>query len=478
MNKIASWNVYIKKSLRILASVAVVTISIFGMTHNLQMSVANETNAPLTSPVTSPVTPTPTESPTGTPVPPSVTPTPTEPPEIIETYFEVNLNVEPDRNTNFRFFPSANLSKRSFVLDDTGSYDDGDLYYSTRIIQVQPLTTYSLKLEIAPASSWYIQDIVCGEGIMITEAPDKNNYYSKTVGFQVAEGMHSGCEFKVSLKSSISVLSFNDINGNGVLNKNEPRNRGRTFSLYQKSTGSLLKTLTTNANGATSSGRIIYKPDTYIMCETLPSGWISTSPSDKHPIYNQPCSEVYMDAAGETASMRFASKLAPTPPVPPVVKAQLIHYLEGVMPYEADPDNYVVVRLGFNVLNESNVPVRIEVNNLMTGWTWYSSILKPEVINTYVEAPLSKNEEFIQFNGCLIYQADPYGRCNYVNGSNDTLAPFNAQGDRAYGFIDVKVKRYTQDVMAQNLISIIISNQDAKLQEYKQQIIPFIIPKR
>ena len=486
-NKVLSRD-YITKTLRVLASAALIVVSAFGMVQNLRISNAGEAQVPVTAPVTSPVTPTVTGIPTGTPVPPSATPTPSEPPEIIETYFEVNLNVDPDHNANFRFYPSINLSKKSFVLDDTGSYDDGDLYYSSRIMQVQPQTTYSLRLEVSPTSTWYIQDVVCGEGIVVMGTSENNNYYRKSIDFQVLEGMHSGCEFKVTMKSSISMLSFNDVNGNGVLNKTEPRNSGRTFALYQKSTGDLLRTLTTNSNGATSSGRIIYKPDTYVICETLPSGWTPTSPSAINPTYGRPCSETYMNAAGDTASMRFGSKLAPSPsPIPtriptptvaPVVKAQLVHYLEGVMPYEADPDNYVLVRVGFDVLNESNVPVRITVNNLMTGWSWYSTILQPVIVDTYVEAPLSKNNEFIQFNGCLIYQEDPYGRCNYVNGQNDTLAPLHNQGDRAYGFIDIKVKRYTDDVMAQNLLSIIVSNQSANLQEYKQQIIPIIIPKK
>lgn len=106
---------------------------------------------------------------------------------------------------------------------------------------------------------------------------------------------------------------FNDVNGNGAWDSDEPTLKDWDITLYTKTANqgvtALLFTETavasakTDANGAYSFGGL--NPGTYKVCETQQGNWSRTYPT------NSDCHEFVIDASGQVVTADFGNKAKP-----------------------------------------------------------------------------------------------------------------------------------------------------------------------
>jgi hypothetical protein len=422
----------------------------------------------------------------------------------------INLNTEPDTAANFQFFPSSTLSSTpSFYLDDTGATPDSDSYTNAKTFTIAANTVAGVQLALKDAqTTWSISNVSCGNTVKVTEAPDTSDKRSQSIFFQLDAQQTGSCTFTVTRNSAITAVLFTDSNGNGIINKNEVRNTNRQVSLYTAD-GTKLMSTTSDDRGIARTGRVLKPHTEYYFCEELPAGWISTMPDGNNPKFpGKNCFGEYFEEGNIVVSTQLGSRLAqvvptptpvptpvptplptttptpmPTPtPVPtPAPKVEIELYQEAVIlrPYEADPANYYFVRMVFEIVNKSNVPVDAQVSNLMTGWTWYPSIFKPRIIDSFVTEQLTRDPNLVTYNGCLIYPGNFDIECSHVTKAPSKLQPFGQNNDRAQGYVDYVVKRpeaNEADVTLSNFMSASVWDSVSSRSTYTQQITPFVIP--
>jgi hypothetical protein len=99
----------------------------------------------------------------------------------------------------------------------------------------------------------------------------------------------------------VTVVKYNDLNGNGQQDAGEPGLPNWAFTVYNA--GGQVASGNTNANG-----EVVFNlaKGTYAICETLTSGWENTEPGTINPTYGQPCASITVgqDAGPLTATIR------------------------------------------------------------------------------------------------------------------------------------------------------------------------------
>jgi hypothetical protein len=100
-----------------------------------------------------------------------------------------------------------------------------------------------------------------------------------------------GLQAGVTVEASISGLKWNDLNGDGIKQSNEPGLQGWTINLYQDDsdgtfepgTDKLYATATTDASGnyifSAAAGTLPVLRGTYFVEEVQQTGWIATAPN-------------------------------------------------------------------------------------------------------------------------------------------------------------------------------------------------------
>lgn len=430
---------------------------------------------------------------------------------------KIQLDTQPDSPLNVRFSPSSTLStKPTFILDDTGTTDDGDQYTNSTTFTIKANTVAGVALQLPEKLvTWSIKDITCTSNVRITEAPDTSDTRMQSVYFTLGQSQTGTCTFTVVRNSAISMILFNDTNGNGLINRGESRIANRPVTLYDANGATILNT-TSSETGIVSTGRILIPNTTYYFCEHLPTNGQSTFPNSVYPQFpGKACYATSFEEGNIVEQVRMGSRLVvvptptptpvptptptpvptatpvptptptlmPTPtPVPtPAPKVEIDFYQEAVIrrPYEADPANYYFVRMVFEIVNKSNVPVDAQVSNLMTGWTWYPSIFKPRIIDSFVTEQLTRDPNLVTYNGCLIYPGTFDIECSHVTKAPSKLQPFGQANDRAQGYVDYVVKRpeaNESDVTLSNFMSASVWDTVSSRSAYTQQITPFVIP--
>ncbi|MBP7768735.1 hypothetical protein KA082_02775 [Candidatus Woesebacteria bacterium] len=135
----------------------------------------------------------------------------------------------------------------------------------------------------------------------------------------------------------------------------------------------------------------------------------------------------------------------PTPTPAPNIEVLSEVVSTSVKPDLADPNNYYLARVSLLVRNTGNVMLsNVQLNELLTGSNWYSSLVKPEVKNFDVGLPLLKNTSF---NGITNPNINKIGTL----AANDNKAGGN---DESTAYFDVRLRRYTQPVTVTNLVSV------------------------
>ena len=420
---------------------------------------------------------------------------------------KIQLDTQPDSPLNVKFSPSSTLSTTpTFILDDTGTTNDGDAYSNSKTFTVKPNTTHGVQLSLPDTlTAWSIKGITCSSNVTITEAPDATDRRIQGVYFKLASAQAGTCTFTVVRNSAITAILFNDLNGNGLLNRGEQRIASRAVSIYTEQ-GDNIANAISSETGVVSTGRILIPNTTYYFCEHLPTNWQSTFAGGVYSQFpGKACYATSFEEGNIVEQVRMGSRIvvapsptptptpvptpSPTPtptPVPtpsptPAPKVEVEFYQEVaiIRPYDADPANYYFVRIAFEIINKSNVQVDAAVHNLMTGWTWYPSIYMPRIIDSFVTEQLTRDPNLVTYNGCLIYPGNFDIECSHVTQSPSKLKPFGQANDRAQGYVDYVVKRpeaNESDVTLSNFMSASVWDTTSRRSAYTQQIKPFVIP--
>jgi hypothetical protein len=208
------------------------------------------------------------------------------------------LDMTPEITSNVRFTGSLG----TFLLDD-GAIDDGDAYTNTKVVNVVP-GSYIVNQRLG--SNWQLADISCTPSAAASTA-----VANKSVTINVVNGDAVTCTFAVQRKVTIQARAYNDLVRNGPnlgrRNANDPYLTDWTMTLYSDPT-------TVISSGVTLSDPISQvhqlrftrlTPGTYVVCATLPAGWVQTSPTTEVSGYpGQPCKNVTL-APGKAAGLLF-----------------------------------------------------------------------------------------------------------------------------------------------------------------------------
>ena len=196
----------------------------------------------------------------------------------------IMLDTQPDSALN-RVFTSDKLPR--FLLDDTNSLSDTDVYTHTKRFTVLP-GSYTFT-EMA-ANGWHLRDILCSPGANATV-----NHATRTVAITVADGEQVTCTFIEQQGGAVAVRSFDDLNGNGLKSANEPYMNGVMLRLYS-APGAVAASETT---ATLVNGSHVYvgysrffnvRPGVYSLCMVPPAGWVATTPTTRMADYdNLPC---------------------------------------------------------------------------------------------------------------------------------------------------------------------------------------------
>jgi hypothetical protein len=194
------------------------------------------------------------------------------------------LDAQPDSGLN-RVFTSDKLPR--FLLDDTNSLSDTDVYTRTKRFTVLP---GSYTFTEAAANGWHLRDILCSPGANATV-----NHATRTVAITVADGDQVTCTFTEQQGGTVVVRSFADLNGNGLKTASEPYTNGVTLRLYSApGTVAASQTTATLVNGGNTyvgySRFSNVRPGVYALCMVPPAGWVATRPATVMTDYdNLPC---------------------------------------------------------------------------------------------------------------------------------------------------------------------------------------------
>ncbi len=195
----------------------------------------------------------------------------------------IALDSQPDSTRNV-FYTTNRLG--SFRLDDPAT-NDGDSFAQAKSFTVTP-GTYVIT-ETA-ASGWFLSGIAC-----TPSAGSSVNLAARRVSVTVAAGANVTCTFTNQRGGNITVIKFNDLNGNGVRSSTEPYLNGWTMRLYSSPTTLVATQVTADfiSGAVTLPGRARFLnviPGNYTICEDQQGGWSNTRPGTTNASYgNRPC---------------------------------------------------------------------------------------------------------------------------------------------------------------------------------------------
>ena len=181
-----------------------------------------------------------------------------------------------------------------FFLDDTET-DDADGIVKTKSYTVAP-GIYNFAQGSFP--SWALMDIQCTGSGQITK-----NMAKRSVAITVNNGDQMNCTFVSQRRVTIEAIKFNDLNGNGAADAQEPTLTPWEFRFF-KSDGSLINHKVTDANGTASQKNMA--PGSFKVCETPKAGWTNTLPSQLDPLLGLPCYSITLQP-GQNASLLFGN---------------------------------------------------------------------------------------------------------------------------------------------------------------------------
>ena len=182
------------------------------------------------------------------------------------------LDMSPEITSNIRFTGSLG----TFFLDD-GAVDDGDLYTNTKVVNVVA-GSYTVNQRLN--DNWLLAGIDC-----TPTSAASTDVTNKSATITVVDGDAVTCTFTAQRKVTIQARAYNDLVRNGTnqgrRNSGDPYLTDWTMTLYSDPT-------TVISSGLTLSDPIsqVHKtrftrltPGTYVVCETLQTGWTLTNPT-------------------------------------------------------------------------------------------------------------------------------------------------------------------------------------------------------
>lgn len=190
----------------------------------------------------------------------------------VGTTITIVKNAQPKANTDFQFHGAFG----SFLLDDAAS-DDGDSAQKSITYNVTP---GEYNFSEATQRGWFLSDISCTGGDFTT------NLRGRTVTVRPKSGEQIVCTFTNQLRGRISVTKYNDLNGNGTQESDEPVLPNWGIQLYGSQFATPIYNLT-NLSGTVTYVNL--QPNSYKVCEVLQPGWSNTQPGTIDPATNQPC---------------------------------------------------------------------------------------------------------------------------------------------------------------------------------------------
>lgn len=235
------------------------------------------TATPTTTPTATPSATGPTATPTVT-FTPSATPTttPTATPEIPPSQARITLllDAQPDSIQNFRFTAAL----ENFQLDDATPDDNDAMQRQQRFIVDPGVYTFTAKTP----KTWFLTAIQCDP--TANGAVDLTN---GTVTITVVAGDDVTCTFVNQRGVTLRTITYQDSNGNGRRNQDEPYLADWQVLLYGEQ-GEALSTQSTNGYGK-ANFNYLAPTQSYELCEMVATPWVNTQPNTLDETLNQPC---------------------------------------------------------------------------------------------------------------------------------------------------------------------------------------------
>ncbi len=146
---------------------------------------------------------------------------------------------------------------------------------------------------------WLMSNIICnaGAGVFV-------NITQRNLQIVLTDGASYSCTFVDQLPGQINAGAFNDLNGDGQRQLNEPYLRGWTMQVFLNPTVPVASGVI-GYNGSASFANL--QANVYTVCEVLPAGWHSTNPAAINPMYGKPCTTVSLNP-GQTLAVSFGNE--------------------------------------------------------------------------------------------------------------------------------------------------------------------------
>ncbi len=237
-----------------------------------------------------------------------------EPPEPAPArQVTITLDVMPDSAANFRFDSTFG----AFTLDNAPPADT-DVYSNTNQVRL-PAGEYTVT--VGTTSKWLLSAITCTPSSAASVDLAQRTVTLDTSASNVA------CTFTEARKASILARSYNDRNGSGTKNSNEPLLPGWTITVSSPLLTVPLQGVT-NSLGKANFTRLA--PGSYTVCLVQQAGWVNTQPGG-----DLPCRTITL-APGFKTRIYFGnhqsavrSTLIGPPPIDEVFSTLAIDELDG-----------------------------------------------------------------------------------------------------------------------------------------------------
>jgi hypothetical protein len=208
----------------------------------------------------------------------------------------VTITVKPNFGTITIALSTQPQSSSPFSFSSTlGKFTLGGSNPASMTFEV-PAGTWSIK-EALP-TPWLMSNIVCNAGAGVSVNLNQNS-----LQIALTDGASYTCTFVDELPGQINASAFNDLNGDGQRQLNEPYLRGWTMQLYLNPTVPVASGVV-SYNGSISFSNL--QANVYTLCEVLPAGWHSTNSPAINPMYGKPCITVNLNP-GQTLAASFGN---------------------------------------------------------------------------------------------------------------------------------------------------------------------------
>ena len=180
-------------------------------------------------------------------------------------------NAIPDDAQDFSF--TGDLGAFSLDDDADGTLQNSETF-SSLVGGTYVVTEGSL-------SNWDLTNLVCNDADLGTTV----DLATRTATIDLDYGQNLTCTFTNTKKGSISGHKYNDTNGNGQLDAQEPGLNTWTIFIDENDNQTLdggETSTTTNSNGAYSFSNLV--PGEYTVCEVLQTDWVKTYPTICHVV--------------------------------------------------------------------------------------------------------------------------------------------------------------------------------------------------